>query len=394
MANVHRSHWVAVAALTLSAWLAGCGGESTDSRNNDIPGPTGCTDAFEANGSTATASEALAPGTQITAKLCSSSDVDYYAVSLASPDIIDITMIPPASQDYELALYDANETLVAASSSGMAGESETISYAGGAATYFIEVLGTHNAFHVTDPYSLTAVWPPAATGLPLTLDVTRQGAGTGAVTSAPTGIDCLPICSASFPNGTATLTATPDPNGATFEGWSGACSGTGACIVTRLANMPANQAVTATFGQVYTGTLLTGSGTYTRPMTYGECTWSSTWSCSVNLLVVGWDSGSLTGTMQVTCDRSEPAGTPTDGRQTCLAGSAFYDETQPISGTPSALTWSAQPFDGSSFLDASFTGAMAGNVGTLGGDTVSGVLTITAFAPASGSGSVGIALSR
>src|SRR6185503_4669373 len=63
-----------------------------------------------------------------------------------------------------------------------------------------------------------------------TITVNRTGAG--AVTSAPAGIDCGASCQASFAAGTqVTLTATPG-QGATFTGWTGACTGTGACVVT------------------------------------------------------------------------------------------------------------------------------------------------------------------
>ncbi len=56
--------------------------------------------------------------------------------------------------------------------------------------------------------------------------------GDGAVTSVPAGIDCGATCSAPFDEGTAVgLTPVPNP-GWTFAGWEGACSGTGACVVT------------------------------------------------------------------------------------------------------------------------------------------------------------------
>jgi hypothetical protein len=62
--------------------------------------------------------------------------------------------------------------------------------------------------------------------------VTITGAGSGRVTSSPTGIDChiangatSNSCSATFRNGTAvTLTATPDAD-QLFQAWSGDCSG-------------------------------------------------------------------------------------------------------------------------------------------------------------------------
>lgn len=71
--------------------------------------------------------------------------------------------------------------------------------------------------------------PPPGTH---TLRVTRSGSGAGAVSSSPGGIDCGSACSAGFPDGTqVTFRAAPSP-GSRFAGWSGACSGTGACTMT------------------------------------------------------------------------------------------------------------------------------------------------------------------
>ncbi len=76
------------------------------------------------------------------------------------------------------------------------------------------------------------------------LVVTKTGAGSGTVTSSPSGINCGSTCSASFSSGTSvTLTATP-ASGSTFGGWSGDCSATSStCTVT----MNASKSVTATF---------------------------------------------------------------------------------------------------------------------------------------------------
>src|SRR5207247_896664 len=75
-----------------------------------------------------------------------------------------------------------------------------------------------------------------------TLSVGTTGPGTGSVQAS--GIDCPGDCSQSYAHGTqVTLTATPDA-GSTFTGWSGDCSGTGACVVT----MDAARNVTAAFG--------------------------------------------------------------------------------------------------------------------------------------------------
>jgi hypothetical protein len=76
-----------------------------------------------------------------------------------------------------------------------------------------------------------------------TLTATLAGTGSGTVTSNPAGIDCGVTCSATNALGaTVTLTATPDAI-STFTGWSGACTGTGSCVVF----IDDTKSVTATF---------------------------------------------------------------------------------------------------------------------------------------------------
>ncbi len=75
------------------------------------------------------------------------------------------------------------------------------------------------------------------------LSVTKSGTGDGTVSSSPAGINCGSDCTQDFPSGTpVTLTAAAD-GASTFTGWSGACFGTGDCIVT----MSAIRSVTAAF---------------------------------------------------------------------------------------------------------------------------------------------------
>ena len=63
------------------------------------------------------------------------------------------------------------------------------------------------------------------------ITVTLAGAGTGTVTSTPAGISCGTACSSSFPPNTqVVLTETPSSN-SIFSGWTGSCSGAGACTV-------------------------------------------------------------------------------------------------------------------------------------------------------------------
>src|SRR4051812_25129339 len=64
-----------------------------------------------------------------------------------------------------------------------------------------------------------------------TASVAAAHSGPGTVLSAPAGIVCGATCTAEFAQGMqVALSAAPDAN-AVFTGWSGACTGTGTCIV-------------------------------------------------------------------------------------------------------------------------------------------------------------------
>ncbi len=139
------------------------------------------------------------------------------------------------------------------------------------------------------------------------LTLTKAGAGSGTVTSSPAGVNCGTTCSASFNNGTSvTLTATAAA-GSTFAGWSGACTGTGSCVVT----MTSAQSVTATFNlQSFALTLAkagAGSGNVTSSPVGIDCgaTCSATYTNGTSVTLTptaaagstfaGW-SGACTGT--------------------------------------------------------------------------------------------------
>jgi hypothetical protein len=78
---------------------------------------------------------------------------------------------------------------------------------------------------------------------PVSFTLSVSKSGNGAVSSTPSGISCGATCSADFASGTSvTLSATPD-TGWAFSGWSGACTGTGSCVL----SMTADRSATATF---------------------------------------------------------------------------------------------------------------------------------------------------
>jgi uncharacterized repeat protein (TIGR01451 family) len=100
----------------------------------------------------------------------------------------------------------------------------------------------------TASYSCTPPPPPPPPPPPAhwTLNVFKAGAGAGTVASSPSGVNCGPVCTWQFDNGTSvTLTETPSSS-SKFAGWSGACSGT---ATTCVLSMTADRNVTATFAK-------------------------------------------------------------------------------------------------------------------------------------------------
>lgn len=75
------------------------------------------------------------------------------------------------------------------------------------------------------------------------LQVTGEGNGNGTVTSNPAGINCGINCTRSYVDGTMVVLTARAAAGSTFTGWSGSCSGRGACTIP----MTEDQLVTANF---------------------------------------------------------------------------------------------------------------------------------------------------
>jgi hypothetical protein len=197
---------------------------------------------------------------------------------------------------------------------------------------------------------LNTVPGPSYRTLQYLLDVTRSGNGTGTIASSPAGINCGSTCSANFIYNTpVTLTATPQ-SGSTFTGWSGACTGTGACIVT----MDAARSVTANFVPIFLLTVSrSGSGTVTSNPAGINC---------------GAD-----------CSESYQQATPVALTATPTAGSIFAGWSGACSGTGSCnVTMSA-----ARSVTATFTSLMDTNpacssntfMGTVSGDTTSPMLS-------------------
>ncbi|MBK7976643.1 MAG: FG-GAP repeat protein [Deltaproteobacteria bacterium] len=222
------------------------------------------------------------------------------------------------------------------------------------------------------------------------LSVTKAGAGSGTVTSAPAGIDCGATCAASYDYGTTvTLTPAPAP-GSSFAGWSGACTGSGSCQV----SMTAAKSVTATFAlQSYTlsvSKIGTGSGGVTSsPLGIScgaTCAADFTHGTVVTLAAIasggstftGWGGACAgTGTCQVTVTEAQAvtasftlqtyalnvalAGTGTGGVTSSPAGIDCGATCVATYGFGTNVTLTATPTNGSIF--AGWSGACTGTGG-------------------------------
>jgi YD repeat-containing protein len=179
-----------------------------------------------------------------------------------------------------------------------------------------------------------------------TLTVTKDGSGTGTVTSSPPGIDCGGDCTENYDvNTEVTLTATPDA-GFTFNGWSGDpdCSDG---VVT----MDASKTCNATFGlQRFTLNVVNlsdgfGSGIITSNPTGiscgGDCSELYDENTVVTLTPMP-DSGSQFGSWSGDCDTN---GTVTlDSDKSCAAKFVkFFTLTIQKNGTGSGTIASDPP---------------------------------------------------
>jgi hypothetical protein len=100
-----------------------------------------------------------------------------------------------------------------------------------------------------------------------TLSVTKTGSGSGTVTDDKGKINCGSTCSGTYANGTMVSLSAKPSTGSGFIGWSGDCSGTGACVVT----MDKARSVNAQFNTLPPVTLTFNS----RDSTDSACTGSS-----------------------------------------------------------------------------------------------------------------------
>jgi hypothetical protein len=116
------------------------------------------------------------------------------------------------------------------------------------------------------------------------ITVTLSGSGSGSVTSNPSGIICGTACSEGYAVGTQ-VTLTPSAAvGSTFAGWTGACTGTGGCVVAAGPNTGVGAIFTLN-GSTAIGVTVTGPGTVVSAPAGISCTQFGGTTCGASYAV-------------------------------------------------------------------------------------------------------------
>lgn len=133
-------------------------GQTPDPTPTPTPTPTPGLTESEPNNTLSTADAVPAPG-DWTGTMGSSTDTDYYAVSLPARATLSVALTPGASSDYDLYLYSSSGRLLARSVNGT-GQVDSISYRNGSrtATYYVRVVYYAGATGSSGTYGLTFAW--------------------------------------------------------------------------------------------------------------------------------------------------------------------------------------------------------------------------------------------
>jgi Divergent InlB B-repeat domain len=196
--------------------------------------------------------------------------------------------------------------------------------------------------------AVTATFNP--TPVTAQVSVTKDGTGTGTVTSNPAGIDCSATCIANFPGGTVVTLTASAAVGSTFAGWSGGgCSGTGTCAVTLIANT----AVTAIFNTVpaIVSLAVATSGTGTGTVTCNSTTCNPSYSSGTALTIVatpaatsvfsGWGGDCVSTGSAPTCNLTLTANASVSAAFNLPTLSIVVAGTGTVTSNPAGITCGA-----------------------------------------------------
>ena len=117
-----------------------------------------CGAETESNNTSATANSAVNAAVYAS-YLGTSTDIDWYQVSVGAGKTLTVDMRPPVTLNYDLQLYK-NNSLLASGTLG-AGQTEHLTYTNStskAVTLTIKVFGVSGAFSTSSPYYLKAAW--------------------------------------------------------------------------------------------------------------------------------------------------------------------------------------------------------------------------------------------
>ena len=112
---------------------------AVDAAGGGVTPPT-TTPEVESNNTRATA-QAVTKGTTIAGTVGSSSDTDYFSVTVAGGTSLTATLTPNSSSDYDLYVYNSSGTQVGLSEKGTGQvDAVTVTNSGASATYYVRVL--------------------------------------------------------------------------------------------------------------------------------------------------------------------------------------------------------------------------------------------------------------
>jgi M6 family metalloprotease-like protein len=247
-------------ALTVAR--AGTGSGIVTSSTGGISCGAACSASY-ASGTTVTLTAAAASGSTFTgwSGACVGSGTCTVTMTAARSATATFTLAPVPTYALTVAKAGTGSGTVTSSTGGIAcGATCSATYASGTVVTLTAAAAGGSSFtgwsgacvgsgtctvtmtaarNVTATFTLTPV-PTYA------LTVAKAGTGSGTVTSSTGGIACGATCSATYASGTVVTLTAAAAGGSSFSGWSGACAGTGPCVVT----MSAARSVTATFGAV------------------------------------------------------------------------------------------------------------------------------------------------
>jgi hypothetical protein len=114
----------------------------------------------ESNNTTATANTIATSGTTVTGKVSSTTDIDYFKVTLGAGRMLTGDLTVPSGKDYDMTFYNSSGTTLASGTNG-SGAAEHVTYTNSGAssmTVYIKVFGYNSAYSTTLSYTLKATF--------------------------------------------------------------------------------------------------------------------------------------------------------------------------------------------------------------------------------------------